>query len=447
MVHCVRNLLEYVPIFAMSLNPISLDGSTLEGGGQLLRLALSLSALTSIPVHVWDIRANRAPRKASQPAGGLKPAHLAAVEWVAKATKAETQGMVKGSRELYFSPLRRTLDEGKGRNSGQATEETANSVWQNFFEGDKLIRRDTRIQLTSPGSVCLILQAILPYLLFHSSNTASTTGRASVPLRVTIEGGTNVSKSPSIEYVDQVLIPLLVDKVGIPCITTKIIKRGWSSGRMDIGAVQFDLTPFASGSKLSKFDFSDRGEVSRMHVSILAPSRSARDSMRDKVTERLLARYPDVEVLFPVEEDTRNGARLYLLIVVETSNGYRLGRDLLWDRKVKSTTQDTIADTVVKEIEQELERGGCVDEYMQDQLIVFQALAEGRAVVDSGKDAQVTLHTRTARWVTEQILGLKFDQQGTCSGCHFKVGEDFIEREVQQAVEKSVGELKRLQVS
>ncbi|KAL8945406.1 MAG: hypothetical protein Q9211_000071 [Gyalolechia sp. 1 TL-2023] len=443
----------------MSSCRISLDGRTLEGGGQLLRLALSLSSLTHIPIHIWDIRANRAPRKSGQPAGGLKPAHLAAVEWLAEATEADTQGMVKGSQDLYFAPLRREMGEasgeGKGRSPDQAPKNNRKSVWQDVYDGNKLIRRDTRIHLSSPGSVCLILQAILPYLLFHSPNVASsTTGHArersapiSVPLRVTIEGGTNVSKSPSIEYVDQVLVPMLVQKVGVPPITTKIIKRGWSSGRVDIGAVQFDLAPFASGSKLPRFDFSDRGEISKMHVSILAPNQSARDSIRGKVTERLLARYPEVDILFPVEEDTKNGARLYLLIVAESNDGYRLARDVLWERKINTATIDAVVNTVVKELDKEIERGGCADEYMQDQLVVFQALAEGRSRVDSGDNTKATLHAQTARWVVEQVLGLTFDEQGTCNGCGFEVGEAFLDNgTTKRATKESATEFEQTNI-
>lgn len=432
----------------MSVRPISLDGRTLEGGGQLLRVALSLSALTHLPIHIWSIRANRAPRKPGQPAGGLKPAHLAAVEWLAEATGADTRGMTKGSSELHFTPLRRITDQPSEANGGQipgqVPKDARKSVWQDVYDGKKLIRRDTRIQLSSPGSVCLILQAILPYLLFHSSNLASNTcqveeGSAlvSVPLRVTIEGGTNVSKSPSIEYIDQVLIPMLVQRVGIPPVTTKILKRGWSSGRVDIGAVQFDLIPFVSGSRLPRFEFSGRGEVSKMHVSILAPNQSARDLIRSKVVERLFGCYPEVDILFPVEEDTKNGARLYLLIVAETSKGYRLARDLLWDRKINSATVDTVVKTVVKDLEKEIEHGGCVDEYMQDQLVVFQTLAEGRSTVDSGHNARASLHTQTARWVAEQVLKLKFDEQGTCHGCGFQVGEVFLDRLTRQGVKET----------
>lgn len=372
--------------------------------------------------------------------------------------------MEKGSPELGFRPLQRGEfvretkkkkhdDDGGGEGAG---------VWRDVYDhvddgSTRLVRRETEIRLDSPGSVCLILQAILPYLLFHAPAAAGsssadadagpgTTG--SVPLRLVIHGGTNVSKSPSIEYIDQVLIPMLVEKVGVPPITSQIIKRGWSSGRADVGAVRFDLTALPSKRKLSEFHFMDRGDVTRMHVSILASDSAARNTLKKLVIERLLARHPDVEIVFPIEEDTKNGARLYLLIVAETSNGYRLGRDCLWERKSNASMLETVANTVTKQLEEELQRGGCVDEYMQDQLVVFQALAEGRSMVDSGKDMYATLHTRTARWVAEQLLGLTFDERGTCGGCGFEVGEDFLARKkTEREVEDSTEEFERLEIA
>ncbi len=77
---------------------IELDGSRGEGGGQILRTALSLSLLTGRPFRMTKIRANR-----SQP--GLRPQHLKAVEAAALLGNAHVIGAAVGARELTFEPL------------------------------------------------------------------------------------------------------------------------------------------------------------------------------------------------------------------------------------------------------------------------------------------------------------------------------------------------------
>ncbi len=409
--------------------PIHLDGTTLEGGGQLLRLALSLSSLTQIPIHVTDIRGKR-PGKVS----GLKPSHLAGVQWLANATAATTEGMEVKSRQLIFRPsgvgveTRENSDEDVhfARN-----EDEKKGVWEDIFDHGKLVRRQSHIPMSSPGSILLVLQAILPYLLL--SNCSNIEGqKAVVPLRVTIEGGTNVSNSPSIEYVSQVLLPLLSLKLKIPPITTKLHKRGWSTGRSDVGSVTFDVVPLPRASVLPTFSFQDSGKLAKVHVSILAPEATARNSIRDKVIAQLLAYDAEVEILFPVDEKSGSEKRFYLLLVAETSNGYRLGRDWLFDERVRGLSTDQVCEKLVSKVMKDLKKlmkhGRCVDEYMQDQIVVFQALAAGKAEVDCGTDREATLHTKTARWVTEQVVGTDFDELGRCQGLGYVVGEDFQKR-------------------
>lgn len=77
---------------------IHLQGTTLEGGGQLVRLALSLSALISTPIRITNIRGNRSG------GGGLKGQHLTALEWLSKACDAKVEGAMKKSRVLVFEP-------------------------------------------------------------------------------------------------------------------------------------------------------------------------------------------------------------------------------------------------------------------------------------------------------------------------------------------------------
>jgi RNA 3'-terminal phosphate cyclase (ATP) len=66
---------------------IHLDGTTLEGGGQILRLATCLSALSKTPIHITNIRGNRSG------GGGLKAQHLTSVQWLGQACNARVGGI------------------------------------------------------------------------------------------------------------------------------------------------------------------------------------------------------------------------------------------------------------------------------------------------------------------------------------------------------------------
>ena len=116
--------------------------------------------------------------------------------------------------------------------------------------------------------------------------------------------------------------------------------------------------------------------------------------------------------------------------MIETSNGFRLGRDWLYDEKINtekpSKTVDKLVTKVFDDLEEELEHGGCVDEFMQDQLVVFQALSKGRSRVLGRADA--SLHTQTARWVASKIVGVEFDDSGGCEGIGFKASQRLFDK-------------------
>ncbi|MCJ1383928.1 hypothetical protein MMC17_007042 [Xylographa soralifera] len=387
-----------------------------------------------LKVVVNDIRGKRGPKSTPGKAGGLKSAHLAGAEWLARATDATTTGMTIKSRDLVFRPTSNKTPQSSAigttqdhENSSNGRNEIQNGVWKNIYVDGRLVKRSSHISMSSPGSIFLILQAILPYVLFSSPTTGNPmTTNESIPIRLTIDGGTNVFHSLSYEYASQVLFPMLLSNIGIGPINMTLHSRGWSTGRADVGSVVFDIIPIKPGNNISAFSFADRGHVSKIHVSVLADNFAARASIRELVTEQLLKRYPNIEILFPVDEDSKHSKRLYLLLVAETSNGYRLGRDWLYDEKINDTKLDKtlhrLVSKVIRDLDDELAHGGCVDEFMQDQLVVFQALAEGRTEVDGGTDRRASLHTQTARWVIETLLGPRF-VDGQCYGIGLKAGE------------------------
>ncbi|MFA6214367.1 MAG: RNA 3'-terminal phosphate cyclase [Candidatus Micrarchaeia archaeon] len=137
---------------------LEIDGSMGEGGGQVLRTALSLSCALGKPVHIRNIRAGR-------PKPGLAAQHLAACNLLSEICGAEMQGAALGSTELAFSP---------GKISGG----------------------DYKFSIGTAGSCTLLLQAALPVLL--SAGVQST---------LEITGGTHVPHSPTFEYFSSVFLP------------------------------------------------------------------------------------------------------------------------------------------------------------------------------------------------------------------------------------------------
>ena len=147
-----------VPLVPASTYPserfVDLDGSHGEGGGQILRTALSLSLLTGRPFRMTSIRANR-----DQP--GLRPQHLKAVEAAAILGQAEVTGAAAGSRELVFRP---------GAYSPS----------------------DLTIDIGTAGSTSLVLQTLhLPLAM-----------RAESAVRVVLTGGTFNPKAPAHPFLE-----------------------------------------------------------------------------------------------------------------------------------------------------------------------------------------------------------------------------------------------------
>lgn len=71
----------------------------------------------------------------------------------------------------------------------------------------------------------------------------------------------------------------------------------------------------------------------------------------------------------------------------------------------RGKTSEQVGQAAAEELLEGLAHGGCVDGWLQDQLIIFMAVAQGRSVVTCGEP---TLHTRTAIMVCEVLTSAKF---------------------------------------
>ncbi len=139
---------------------VEVDGSSGEGGGQIIRTALSLSALSGKPFHIRDIRKNR-------PRPGLRAQHLAAVRALKTISGARVEGDRLDSTELRFQPS--TVRGGA-----------------------------YRFDIGTAGATSLVLQTLLPPLIFADTES-----------HLVLTGGTHVPISPPFHFMQQVFLPVL----------------------------------------------------------------------------------------------------------------------------------------------------------------------------------------------------------------------------------------------
>jgi len=175
---------------------IELDGGTLEGGGQLLRTAVALSAVTKKPCRVFNIRKGREKT-------GLMPQHLLGIQALSQLCNGKLEGDYLGSEEIKFYP-------------------------------DEIKTKDLQIKIETAGSITLVLQTlILPSLV------------APAPLKITFEGGaTDTFFSPTIDYFRYVFLRILEK------MESKVEVSVLTRGCYPDGAARVEVTVFPGQSGL-----------------------------------------------------------------------------------------------------------------------------------------------------------------------------------------------------
>lgn len=393
-------------------NALHIDGRTLEGGGQLLRLAVGLAALQGRAIHITHIRGLR---KGSR---GLKAQHLACVRWLAAACGAITEGADIHSESLVFRPQNKL---------GITTPD----IYTKSALDDGKVVYDVRIDIGSPGSVGLLLQAVLPFILFRPP--PSQADRSARPIvRLSITGGTNVSKSPSYEYVKQVLLRTL-SSIGFLNIEAQVKRRGWSIGGSSVGTVSLLIPCLRPGEKISNKEFQlfNGIDESHRHPSIIEATLIAPKSLHDiftkSITNNVNKIFGKLDNFTISREDSQHEKRIYLIVVAKVvckNRDFIFGSDELTAGR-KGVSRDVLADEitarVLQRLSEDVKSGACVDRHMVDQLVVFQALAHGVSHVSRGISRERDLHADTAEWIARRILDTEVDG-GKCEGIGLVAG-------------------------
>jgi RNA 3'-terminal phosphate cyclase (ATP) len=326
---------------------LTIDGSFGEGGGQILRTALALAAILQRPVEIRNIRGGR-----KKP--GLRPQHLGAVKGLATVTSAQVRGAEVGSTHLYFEPR-----QVKG---GAYT-----------------------LDIGTAGSTPLVLQAIMPSLLFGKD-----------PSQVTITGGTHVPWSPCFHYLKEVFVPAVSEMGGI--ISLELGPWGWypKGG----GRVVASISPAAG---LSALERTKRGRLTGIDVLSAVSNLPAGigQRQRDQVLKRLRVQgYASTKI--ELLKGPSPGPGTVVFVKAEFEKG-AAGFTSLGQR---GKPAETVADEACSAFFEFMASGAGVDSHLADQLAPYVALGQGHSCFVA---EAVTKHLRTNIWVIEQFLPVAFE--------------------------------------
>jgi RNA 3'-terminal phosphate cyclase (ATP) len=324
--------------------PILLDGSVGEGGGQILRTALALSAITGKPFSIQRIRENRIKP-------GLRPQHREAALATARLCSAEVEGAEVGSSRLTFRPT------------------TAVSPGEHVFD------------IETAGSTPLLFQTLCWPL--------ALAGGTSV---LTLRGGTHLQNSPTFHHLALVWGPA-VARMGFRFELALQAAGFYPEGGGEITAT------VERAHAMPPLDLRHRGMLEE--VEVVAMVAGMPFAVAERLADRALKRLRETGVAAEgtrVPVPARRSAGSHLLLVASFERA-RAGFGALGDR---GQTPERGADEAVGEFATFLRRGGAVDRHLADQLVMPAALLAAGCVAAVPGVAPVTRYSVSN--VTKHLL-------------------------------------------
>ena len=352
---------------------IEIDGSWGEGGGQIVRTSVALSAILGKPITIFNIRAKRSPP-------GLAPQHVTTVKAVAQLTNAKVNDLKVGSTRLDFSP--------NISNCGELYFDTGTAA-----------------------STSLILQSIIPIIAFSTKQ-----------VHVELRGGTNNPWAPTIDYLQEVLLPTIMN-IGFK-VSVKLIRRGfYPKGG---GIVQAIINPIEKLNPLILKEFGGIRRIYGLSYSSRLPSnitekmtKSANKTLQDY---KCVAAIIQNESLQPSDNHCAISPGCGIILFAELSSGAIIVGDSLGDI---GKPAEQVGFEAAKSLYEQILTCSPVDKHLGDQLIIYMGLANGCSEINV---SQLTLHTITCIHILEKMIPIHFKVVGeknkptiiTCEGIGLK---------------------------
>ena len=427
--------------------PVAVDGSLLEGGGQIVRVATALSAATGREVLVENVRAGR-------PKPGLAAQHLAGLRLVRDACGGSLCAPDGGDVGVGATAF--TLAPGSVKDAADASAAGDRAAATGSSSSSERSAASFAADVHTAGAISLVAQSFVPVAAFA--------GRVS---RVSLTGGTDVSNAPPIGYLKHCLAPCLRAHLGIE-IDAEVTRRGYfprGGGEATLTVVPpkglgFGTSSIAEHSEPKAYPpftierfrpgRGGDGEPAKLGCWIV---NGAPDGPRQQTESRaaaaaalrsLLTKSPTVAIA--AEAMARAGVPVDCRTAVEPGDGDGgsvllsassvdgtcvLAVGLVFEppgafSKTKKTTDDeknddeknarvkalvALASRAGEALGELVESGAAVDDHLLDQLIVFMALADGRGGKKSRVVARapVSPHARTAMDVCREVVGARFE--------------------------------------
>ena len=295
---------------------VNIDGSQGEGGGQMLRTSLSMSAATGRPFEMANVRAKRT-------APGLKRQHLTCLRAAAEVCGARIEGDEVGSQRVAFRPGR-------------------------------IVAGRYRFDIGTAGSVTLVAQTVLPILL--CADGAS---------EVTITGGTHVPMSPCWEYFEKTYLPQL-RKMGAE-VEAHLVKHGFYPAGG--GEVVLKIRPW---TEAKAYDVTDSGSFREARVVARVANLPADIAAAE--VEIVASQLPALAMRTESGSVESIGPGNYCTLELSYDQVTMVCSDIgTHDRSRKA-----VANTVALAAKSYLKSGGVADEHLSDQLLLPIALAGDR---------------------------------------------------------------------
>ncbi len=326
---------------------IKIDGSYGEGGGQILRTSVTLSAITKKPVEIVNIRAKR-----DNP--GLRPQHANAINAVASLCNAKVENVHVGSDTIKFMP--------KGMQSGSIN-----------------------IDIGTAGSITMILQTVIP--------AASLSGRN---VEIELRGGTDVRWSPTLDYLRFVVRPAF-SMIGIN-FDVDVQRRGYYP--VGGGIVKAAIEPCV---KSNTFDMIKAPKIEPMMVSICS---SLPAHVAQRQIAAALAKLQKVGIVCKsysasVEHSSSSGSSI---LVYSVSNfGPFIGGDAIGE---KGKRAEDVGTEAADKFLVAYNSNAPIDEYLADMLVLPLCLTDGKSRFIVNKASQ---HLYTNLYVTSKIVECKYE--------------------------------------